>query len=135
MATLPGGRTMSLEQSFASHRRVVPGFHYLTIGILALNFLWQGWWTIRAFSFDRLIAAVTGLGLLLLVLYTRRFALTVQNRVIRLEERLRLERLLPDDLRQRARGLRVGQLVALRFAGDEELPEMVRWVLDENVTE
>jgi hypothetical protein len=121
------------EQSYASHRRVVPGFHYLTIGILAVNLLWQAWWTLRAFSWERLVATLVAVALLLLVLYTRRFALTVQNRVIRLEERLRLERLLPEETRQRARALHLGQLIALRFASDEELPELVRWVLDENV--
>jgi uncharacterized membrane protein YwzB len=121
------------EQSYASHRRVVPGFHYLTIGILAVNLLWQAWWTLRAISWERLVATLVAVALLLLVLYTRRFALTVQNRVIRLEERLRLERLLPEETRQRARALHLGQLIALRFASDEELPELVRWVLDENV--
>jgi hypothetical protein len=121
------------EQSFANHRRVVPVFHFLTLGILIVNFLWQAWWTVRTFDWDRLLSALVGLALLLLALYARRFALTVQDRVIRLEERLRLERLLPDDLREAARTLHLGQLVALRFASDEELPELVRWTLDGNV--
>ncbi len=123
----------AVEQSYANHRRVVPAFHFLTIGILTVNLLWQAWWAVRAFGWDRLISALVGLALLLLALYARRFALTAQDRVIRLEERLRLERLLPEDLRERARTLHLGQLVALRFASDEELPELVRWVVDGDV--
>jgi hypothetical protein len=124
---------MPAEQSYASHRRVVPGFHYLMVGIFAVNLLYQAWWTWVSMTIGALVALLVAIALLLLTLYTRRFALTVQNRVIRLEERLRLAQLLPEDLRRRARSLHVGQLIALRFAGDEELPELVRWVLDEDV--
>jgi hypothetical protein len=61
--------------------------------------------------------------------------LTVQNRVIRLEERLRLARLLPADLQGRIEELTVGQLVALRFASDGELVELTRKVLTEGITD
>jgi len=75
------------------------------------------------------------LALLALLWPLRNAALTVQNRVIRLEERLRLATLLPADLKPRIAELTVGQLVALRFASDEELPGLVRQVLDENLTD
>jgi hypothetical protein len=67
--------------------------------------------------------------------YTRRFALTVQDRVIRLEMRLRLERLLPADLRPRISEITLDQLIALRFAGDEELPGLCRTVLEQKVSD
>ena len=54
----------------------------------------------------------------------------MQDRLIKLEMKLRLERVLPDDLRARADNLELGQLVALRFASDEELPDLVRRALD-----
>jgi len=78
---------------------------------------------------------IVAVGLLLFVWAARLMALTVQNRVIRLEETLRLQRVLPDDLRPRAAELRTSQLVALRFCPDEELPELCRAVLNGEVRE
>lgn len=121
------------EQSFANHTRIVPLYHYGVFGILGINLLWQLWRLYSHFSADQAMATLVALVLPLMALYPRTFALTVQNRVIRLEERLRLERVLPEDLRVPARGLHLGQLIALRFADDEELPELVRWVLAEDV--
>ncbi len=63
------------------------------------------------------------------------FALTVQDRVIRLEERLRFERLLPEDLKARIPEFTVAQLVSLRFASDAELPALARKVLSDNLTD
>jgi hypothetical protein len=72
--------------------------------------------------------------LALMAWYLRIFPLKAQDRIIRLEETLRLERLLPADLKPRIGDLRPGQLIALRFAGDEELPELTRAVLAAEVT-
>lgn len=69
-----------------------------------------------------------------LVMGTRLGALVLQDRIIRLEMQLRLERVLPDDLRKAAKGLSIQQQIALRFASDEELPNLVRQVLDEGLT-
>lgn len=69
------------------------------------------------------------------VMMARRFALGVQDRVIRLEERLRLERLAPDDLRGRIEDLTTDQLIGLRFASDAELSDLARRVLDGDLTE
>jgi len=71
----------------------------------------------------------------ILVLYARLFTLTVQDRVIRLEMRMRLERLLPADLRSRIPEFTVAQLISLRFAGDEELATLARQVLDEKLND
>ena len=83
------------------------------------------------------IPLLTTLGVALLVvlffafqLKARIYALTVQDRIIRLEMQLRLERILPGDLRERARELTLPQLVALRFASDAELPGLVERVLN-----
>jgi hypothetical protein len=64
---------------------------------------------------------------------SRGMALKVQDRVIRLEERLRFERMLPTDMHSRIGEFTTDQLVALRFASNAELPELARKVLDENV--
>src|SRR5438105_3920947 len=69
------------------------------------------------------------------VLEARLFALSVQDRVIRLEERLRYERILPEELRWRADELTPSQFISLRFASDDELPALMKKVLDERVTQ
>lgn len=120
-------------QSFENHARLVPGFHFVTFGILVLNLAGAVYRLIRAFSGEALLGAALAFALILLFFYARIFALTVQDRVIRLEERLRMERLLPDDLKARIGEFSPGQLVALRFASDAELAGLARRVLDEKI--
>jgi hypothetical protein len=122
------------EQNFANHVRWVPGFHYFVMPVIALNFGWSIYrWKVAGFSLDAFISVLTAAALLLLMVYARTFALTVQNRVIRLEERMRLERLLPEDLKPRIGEFTSGQLVAMRFACDAELPELARKVLTDKI--
>jgi hypothetical protein len=80
-------------------------------------------------------ALLVALALVLVALYARMFALAVQDRVIRLEMQLRLQGILPADLRPRIPEFAVGQLIALRFASDAELPGLARKVLDEKLTD
>lgn len=123
------------EQSYANHVKWVPGYHFVAGGILAVNLLWSVY---RAFRpaiegtpvFDRLLGVAVAVALLLLLWYLRVFPLGAQDRVIRLEETQRLQRLLPPDLQARIGELRRGHLIALRFASDEELPGLVRGVLE-----
>ncbi len=122
-------------QSFENHVRIVPGFHYGVLGVLVLNLVRCGYRLWRGPEPDTALDVLLALALLGLLFYARLFALTVQNRLIRLEMRLRLKELLPADLKLRIGELRVGQLVALRFASDQELPELVRQVLLEHVTD
>ena len=122
-------------QNFEHHARIVPGFHFITFGILAINFLYSVVHAYRHFSIGAMVAVALAIALILLFFYARIFALTVQDRVIRLEERLRMERLLPADLKPRIEEFSVAQMVALRFAGDAELPELARKVLDEKMSE
>jgi len=122
------------EQNFANHARRAPGFHFFVMPVMALNFGWSIYrWKVAGFSLDAFISVLTAAALLLLMFYTRTFALTVQNRVIRLEERLRLERLLPEDLKPRIGEFTSGQLVAMRFACDAELPALARKVLTDKI--
>jgi hypothetical protein len=125
---------MNEAQNYSNHGRIFPLFHYVALPILALNFLWACYrlWTSH-FSADGFAGVILAVGLLASLFCARLFALRVQDRVIRLEERLRFERLLPDDLKPRIGEFHLGQLVALRFAGDEELPALARKVLTENL--
>lgn len=122
-------------QKFENHAKLVFGFHVVTLTILVTNFGWHLRHVVRSFSADSVIALFTAAGLLLLWYYTRVFPLAVQNRVIRLEMQLRLDRVLPADLRSRIPEFTVGQLIALRFASDAELPALARKVLDEKLTD
>ena len=121
-------------QSYTNHSRYVPLYHFGVFGILAVNVFWTLWKLFRAPSADAALAVLLAFAFLGLFFYMRLFALTVQDRVIRLEMRLRLERLLPADLKGRIDELRRGQFVALRFAGDDELPDLFREIVEGRLT-
>ena len=119
-------------QSYTRHRRNRP-IYWFVYAVFAADFVWAASRFIRAPSFELALAVLTAVALIVLAFYARIFALTVQDRVIRLEMRLRLRELLPADLQPRIHELTRGQLVALRFAGDRELPALARRVLDERL--
>lgn len=123
------------SQTYENHARIVPGYHMGAFGIFALNFLWSLYRAATVRTGDALMSLLVAVGLLLLFFYARVFALRVQDRVIRLEMRLRLQRVLPEDLRARIDELTVGQLIALRFASDEELPALCGMVLSDKVSD
>lgn len=125
---------LSKPQTFENHVRIVPAYIVL-FGILIINLVWSGYKAVRYFSFDTVVSFLLACGLVILFFCVRMFALRVQDRVIRLEMRLRMERVLPSELRARISDFTVDQLIALRFASDEELPELARRVLAENLTE
>jgi hypothetical protein len=124
-----------MTQNFENHTKIVPPFHVVTLGIFTLNLGWSLYRVARAFSAESVISLLLAIAFILLALYARMFALTVQDRVIRLEMRLRMVELLPLELRPRIPEFSVGQLVALRFASDAELPALARKVLDEKLTD
>jgi hypothetical protein len=121
------------DQSAANHARFVPGYHYLGGPLVLGNLIWA------AIVFVRHTTATTGMhllmGVILLVLfyYVRTFPLAVQDRLIRLEERLRLSQLLPADLQPRINEFTAKQLIAMRFASDAELPALAQRVLNDNL--
>lgn len=121
------------DQTYANHRRLDPVFHgfialcYVAFAILAIASFW------KRSPLPAVAPVVAALGLLAHWLKTRAYALQVQDRIIRLEERLRMAKLLPGDLLQRAESLTPKQCVGLRFASDAELPELVRQTLEENL--
>lgn len=117
-------------QNYANHARYVPGYHFACFGILAINLLYRGYALYRSPSFAGVMDLLVGAALILLFFYARLFALAVQDRVIRNEERERLARLLSEPLRSRLGELSVRQLVALRFASDAELPALVQEALE-----
>jgi hypothetical protein len=124
------------EQNYSNHVKWVPAFHFFVMPVLTLNLGWSIYRMIRSeFTWDGLIRTLTAAALVTLMFLARVFALRVQDRVIRLEERQRFARVLPEDLQARIGEFKPGQLVALRFASDEELPALARKVLTDNLTD
>jgi Family of unknown function (DUF6526) len=125
----------TVAQNFENHTKLVPAFHFFVLPVLAINLAWSIYRAWNFFSTGTVISALLAAALVLMALLGRLFSLTVQDRVIRLEMQLRLQNVLPPDLRVRIAEFNVGQLVSLRFASDAELPELARKVLDEHLTE
>jgi hypothetical protein len=117
-------------QSYANHARVVPGYHYAVTGLLLVNAAYRLVMLFNRPGLATVVDLLFALGVAGVAWYARIFALAAQDRVIRLEMRLRLRELLPADLQPRIAELRPRHLVALRFASDAELPGLVRDVLE-----
>ena len=126
---------MASVQTYENHRRWLPPIHFFAIPVLLVNALNA----IRHLYLDpsrsTAFAVLVAAALLVLSVYSRVQALTVQDRVIRLEMRLRLQSLLPADLYARFDDLTVRQLTGLRFASDGEMTELVRTTLKEHTEE
>ena len=124
---------MDQNQSYASHRRWFPLFHFISVPILSGNLLLQMYMIYRRPSVWSVWNAIVAAALVTLAFSSRLMALRVQDRLIRLEERLRLQQILPSDLRGRIGELRTGQLIAMRFCDDAEVPDLCRAVLNGEV--
>lgn len=123
-----------VPQTRKNHARIDPTFHFLLVGALVLLLIWGIGHLVHHPGF----AAVGNLGIVLVLFLiafkARTYALKVQDRVIRLEERLRMAMLLPDPLRARIPELTESQIVALRFASDAELSALVEQTLSQKLT-
>lgn len=122
-------------QSYANHTKWVPLYHLVAGPILLTNVIWATYRAVTRVGPDSVIALLVAVALIIMYLFARVFALTVQDRVIRLEMRLRMRELLPADLVPRIPEFTREQLVALRFASDPELAALARRVLDERLTD
>jgi len=129
------------EQNFSNHAKMVPAFHFFVGPVLIANVVAHLYSFIRWFPHTPasmlagFIGVLTAIALLALAFLARLFALGVQDRVIRLEERMRYQQLLPDDLQPRINDFSINQLVSLRFASDAELPALARKVLDSRIND
>ena len=121
-------------QSAENHAQLVTGYHMVGTALLLAVLIYSVVGMVRDFSVPAVMSFVLAIVLLLVAAYARVFPLGVQDRVIRLEERMRMERVLPDDLKARIMDVSTNHLIGLRFAPDEELPDLVRQVLDGSLT-
>ncbi|MFL6374772.1 MAG: DUF6526 family protein [Pyrinomonadaceae bacterium] len=129
---------MPNEQNYSNHTRWYPLFHFVVVPLLLLNLIDH---VVRIFTattwdlrLDQIMWTIFSITLILLALAARLMVLTVQDRVIRLEEKLRYAGVLTPELNTRCSSLTKGQIVALRFAPDDELAGLVERTLNGEFT-
>lgn len=122
----------SAMQTYANHRRFDPWYHLVAFPLLLLTLIGACLHVVRSQG-GGVWELFLAFGLLVLFFRVRIYSLRVQDRIIRLEETLRMQALLPEAWRGRIQELKPGQFVALRFASDEELPALVQAALDERL--
>jgi hypothetical protein len=121
------------SQTYATHRRIDPMYHLVGFGLFVVAFIMAIVHMVMQPGLASAWELVASVGLLILFLRVRVYALHNQDRLIRLEETLRMERLVGEGLRSRLHELSPGQFVALRFAPDEELPGLLEQTLAEDL--
>lgn len=121
---------MAEPQNYQNHVRYFPLVHLVIMPLLLLNLIWQIVCLYQENTWDRAENVLLAVVFMLITLAARLQALRAQDRVIRLEERLRYKEILPADLAQQTSNLKTGEILALRFAPDEELPELIQKTLN-----
>ncbi len=127
---------MPTPQTFKNHTRFNPPFHFFILPMLLLNLIFSIYVTIHHWPEHRVLFLwwiVMSIVLFMIAGISRSQTLRAQDRIIRLEERLRLAALLPAEDRAHINELSIKQLIALRFASDDELPALARKALTQNL--
>jgi hypothetical protein len=125
---------MSETQNLKNHARFDPAYHFLLFAVYLLNLIYAGFHLYRQPSLSSGWYLVVSLLAVVPLLKLRTYPLKVQDRVIRLEERLRLQTLAPQEWRNQLHRLNENQLIALRFAADDEVVELATQALEQNLT-
>jgi hypothetical protein len=129
-------------QTFANHTRIDPLFHFFVLpvsGLVVLGVIFHSiLHIVREPGVESVVHGVIHIllafALLTAVIKIRTYSLKVQDRVIRLEERLRLTQILPEPLRSRIPELTEDQLCGLRFASDGEVAKLAERALNEKLS-
>lgn len=125
---------MSQPQSFNSHARFDPPYHFFLTIVSIASIIVAVIYAVHHPSFDSVWLVVVALAALIAVFLMRSYPLKVQDRVIRLEERLRLQALAPAEWHTQIYRLTEDQLIALRFAADDEVVELAKQALEHNLS-
>jgi hypothetical protein len=126
--------TDKTPQTLANHPRIDPPFHYVQLPLAMIAVIVSLVYLVRNPGWASVLLVILAIGYFMATSRLRIYALRVQDRVIRLEERLRLALLLPESARSRIADLTESQLIALRFASDAELPTLAMRALNEGLT-
>ena len=124
----------SNPQSFKNHASFDPWFHVVLLVVLIANLLFSGFYLVRHQSMASAWFLMLSVIVFIPFFKLRTYPLKVQDRVIRLEERLRLQALAPVEWRAQIYRLSEDQLIGLRFACDEEIVELAKQALEENLS-
>jgi Family of unknown function (DUF6526) len=127
-----------MAQNFKSHTRWDPIFHFFALPILLANVIIVGIWVARAhnsFGFPALWSILVAVALFMVALKVRFYALRDQDRIIRLEERMRLASMVPAEQLAELDSLTTRQYIGLRFASNPELPALARRAIREKLSE
>ena len=116
-------------QGYKSHRKYVPSFHFFVLPVLAANVVIEGMRLYRYQTGYHVFLLVLAVALVIFAFASRGMALRAQDRVIRLEERLRLASLMKPEHYDKIQQLTPRQLIALRFASDQEAPDLAERAL------
>jgi uncharacterized protein DUF6526 len=122
------------SQNLKNHGRLDPPYHFVLGLIVIANLIIAIVHVVRHFGFHSVWLLVLSLGLVIVFLKIRTYPLKVQDRVIRLEERLRLQALAPAEWHAQIYRLNEDQLIALRFAADDEVVGLAKMALEENLS-
>ena len=125
---------MPKPQSLANHVKFDPPFHFFVLPVLLVNIFVVAFLFFRSPGLGGAWIVLVSVALMVFAGRTRSFVTHLQDRIIRLEERLRLSSILQEPLRSRINELTDSQLIGLRFASDAELPALVQRTLDEKLS-
>ena len=124
---------MTETQSLKNHARLDPTYHILLLLVYVANLVYAGFHVYRQPSLSSGWYVVLSLVVIVPLLKIRTYPLKVQDRVIRLEERLRLQALAPQEWHTHLYRLSEDQLIALRFASDDEVIALAKQALEQNL--
>ena len=122
------------EQTFKSHRRYIPAYHFFALPVLILNVVAQVLYFLKWRTPYKLFMIVVAIALVVVAFAVRGMVARVQDRVIRLEERMRLANLLPIEMHAGINDLTAAQLVGLRFASDVEVAALAQRCMNGELT-
>ena len=125
---------METPQTYANHTRWQPTFHFFVVPVIVINFIWSVVQFVMTPGWNSGRWVIVSLALVMLTFLVRLNPLKTQDRIIRLEENLRYQQVLSPALLQQTSTLRAGQIVALRFAPDDELEALLSATLAGKLT-
>ena len=121
-------------QSFKNHGRLDTPYHFVLTAVLAVNLFIVLCYAVKNLNYLTEWLVVLSIAAFIPLFKLRSYPLKVQDRVIRLEERIRLQALAPAEWHAQIYRLSEDQLIALRFAADDEVVELAKQALEENLT-